>query len=171
MRAKARARLPAVLRAKVGGSDVVQDAYLAAFASLGEFEDRGEGSFARWLRGIVDHKVGDEVRRHAAAGKRDARRERRLTGSNAGSRIVASRQRSPSAEVVSGEQAAELRAAIESLPGEQAAILRLVHLDGLTIADAGARMGKAPSASRKLYGRALSRLTERMRGRAGSTAS
>src|SRR5215212_4877689 len=61
LRAKARARLPASLRGKVGASDVVQDAWLAAFLDLGAFEDRGDGSFAAWLRRILEHKVVDEV--------------------------------------------------------------------------------------------------------------
>ena len=100
-------------------------------------------------------------------GKRDARREVRLPSSTAGGGLAALGQRSPSAEVVAGEQAATLRAVIDSLPDEQAAILRHVHLDGVTIAEAGVRMGKAASAARKLYGRALTRLTEKMRGRAG----
>ena len=74
MRAKARRRLPSALCAKVGESDVIQDAYVAAFSSLGDFDDRGAGSFGRWLRQILDHKIADEVRRHGAAEKRDARR-------------------------------------------------------------------------------------------------
>ena len=171
MRAKARARLPAALRPKVGESDVVQDAYLAAFLALADFEDRGDGSFLRWIRGILDHKIADELRRHIDVGKRDARREVRLPRSTAGGGIAAQGQRSPSAEVVADEQAATLRAVIDSLPDEHATILRHVHLDGVTIAEAGTRMGKSASAARKLYGRALSRLTERLRGHAGSTAS
>ena len=58
----ARMRLPAALRGKVGESDVIQEAWLAAFLGLGGFEDRGDGSFARWLRGILDKKLADEVR-------------------------------------------------------------------------------------------------------------
>src|SRR5262245_36494023 len=78
LRAKVRARLPAPLRGKVGESDVIQEAYLAAFLGLSDFEGRGDGSFGRWLRGILDHKIADEVRRHVEAEMRDARREVRL---------------------------------------------------------------------------------------------
>ena len=67
LRAKARARLPKALRGKVAESDVIQEAWLAAYLALGKFEDRGDGSFGRWLRGIVEHKVREESHRHLGA--------------------------------------------------------------------------------------------------------
>jgi RNA polymerase sigma-70 factor (ECF subfamily) len=164
LRAKARARLPAALRAKVGESDVVQDAWLAAFAALGKFEDRGDGSFGRWLRGIVEHKVREEAHRHLDAAKRDARRDARLLTDEARS-IPSPDQPSPSEAAMAGESAAELRRAIESLPEDHATVLRLVYLDGLTLVEAGERMGRSADAVRKTYGRALTRLAEKVRGR------
>src|SRR5262245_37532241 len=81
LRAKARAKLPSSLRGRVAESDVVQDAYLAAFLAIGDFEDRGDGSFAAWLRTILERRLMNEVRDGVAAAKRDARREVRiLTG-------------------------------------------------------------------------------------------
>src|SRR5262245_48019862 len=75
LRARVRRRLPRLLRGKVGAYDVRQEAWRAAHVALADFEDRGEGSFARWLNGIVEHKVLDELRRHVDADMRDARRE------------------------------------------------------------------------------------------------
>src|SRR5262245_55692459 len=75
LRAHAAGRLPPAMRAKVGASDVVQDAWVGALASLADFEDRGPGSFAAWLRRILEFKAVDEVRRHVEAASRDARRE------------------------------------------------------------------------------------------------
>ena len=164
LRAKARARLPAALRGKVGESDVVQEAWLAAFVALGKFEDRGEGSFGRWIRGIVEHKVREQADHHLGAAKRDARRAARLLTDEARS-IPSPDQPSPSEVAMAGESAAELRSVIESLPEDHAAVLRLVYLDGLTLAQAGERMGRSADAVRKTYGRALTRLAEKMRGR------
>ena len=161
LRAKARARLPAALRAKVGASDVVQDAYLAAFMGLGEFEDRGDGSFGRWLRRILENKIADEVRRHAGTSKRDARREMRLATGAAGLVPEPSRP-TPSAEVGAGEEATRLGTVVDSLPEDYGAVIRLVHLEGRTLADAGARMGRSPDAVRMLYGRAMDRLADRL---------
>src|SRR5262245_59159359 len=78
LRAQVRRKLPNALRAKVGESDIIQEAYLAAFLRVTQFEDRGSGSFERWLRGILDHKLLDEVRRHMEAERRAVRRETRI---------------------------------------------------------------------------------------------
>jgi RNA polymerase sigma-70 factor (ECF subfamily) len=161
--AKARARLPASLRGKVGASDVVQDAWLAAFLDVGKFEDRGDGSFAAWLRTILERRVADEVRRHAGARKRDARREVRLA-TEAARLEPDRRQATPSVEVRDAEESARLRAVVDSLSDDYAAVIRLVHREGLTLVEAGARMGRTPDATRMLYNRAMDRLADRMGG-------
>ena len=157
LRAAARSRLPPALRGKVGESDVIQEAYLAAFLRLGELEDRGDGSFRRWLRQILEHKVVDEVRRHVGAGSRDVRREIRL-GTRAESQAGAGDQTSPSMQVANAEETAAVRRAVEELPSAYAEVVRWVHQEGLTLVEAGARMGRSAEAVRKLYGRALARL-------------
>lgn len=168
MRAKARRRLPAALRAKVGESDVVQDAYVAAFACLGEFRDQGPGSFGRWLRRILDRKIADEVRRHVGAEKRDVRREQPLPTS-ADVAPPAAGFRSLASEVVAAEDDARLRAAIEHLPSDYRAAIRWVHEENLPLIEAGARMGRSADAVRKLYGRALALLADRLDRGAGAS--
>ena len=162
LREAARRGLPASVRGKVGPSDVVQDAYLAAFLDLGDFEDRGDGSFARWLRQILEHKLLNEVRRHAGVAKRDARREVRLaTGTGGAAGAPTSGEPSPSAEVAAAEESAALRAHVESMSDDDRTVIRLVHDEGLTFVDAAGRMGRTPDAVRKLYGRALDRVADR----------
>jgi RNA polymerase sigma-70 factor (ECF subfamily) len=158
LRASVRQRMPAAMRAKVGESDVLQEAWLAAFMSLGKFEDRGDGSFAAWLRRILDRKLVDEVRRHTDAAMRDARREERLA-TDAG--VAEPDQPSPSGEVAAAEQSARIRAVVDALPSDYAVVIRLIHQDGLTLVEAGERMGRSADAVRKLYGRAMECLAER----------
>jgi RNA polymerase sigma-70 factor (ECF subfamily) len=161
LRAKARARLPAAVRGKVGASDVVQEAWISAFLGLGQFEDAGDGSFGRWLRKIVERKVSDEVRRHARVKKRSASREVRFA--TEAERLEPDRDEpTPSQVLGSAERAAAVRALVDGLAGDHATVLRLVHEEGLTLVEAGRRMGKSPDATRMLYGRALSRLASRM---------
>ena len=159
MRAQVRRKLPGELQAKVGASDVIQEAYLAAFLRLTQFEDRGDGSFARWVRGILDHKLLDEVRRHGEAQKRAAARETRIRTRDE-SPGFAEPRRTPSEEAVAAEDTNLLRAKLEGLPEHHRTILRLVHDEGLTLVDAGARMGRTPDAARMLYGRAVAKLTK-----------
>jgi RNA polymerase sigma-70 factor (ECF subfamily) len=163
LRAKARAGLPSALRGKVGASDVVQEAWLAAFLALGDFEDRGDGSFGRWLRGIVAHRVADEIERHLEASKRDVRREQRMrTGSVDGFGPVPD-QTSPSQAAVADEERRVLRDAFAALPEDYAAVLRHVHIEGLTLVETGVRMGRSADAIRKLYGRATVAMAARLR--------
>jgi RNA polymerase sigma-70 factor (ECF subfamily) len=164
LRARVRRRLPRALRGKVGASDVIQDAWLAAHVALGEFEDRGDGSFARWLNGILEHKAKDAARRHLGADMRDARREAPLPTSATQAGVTAG-DPSPSAAAAGEERDAMLRAQIDRLPADHRTILRLVHDEGLTLAAAGERMGRSGDAARKLYGRALAGLTDLLAGR------
>jgi RNA polymerase sigma-70 factor (ECF subfamily) len=164
LRAKARAGLPPALSGKVGASDVVQEAWLSAFLALGDFEDRGDGSFGRWLRGIVAHRVAHEIERHIGAEKRDVRREERIRTGSVDGVGAAPDQPTPSEEAVSAEEEAALHAALADLPDDYATVVRLVHVEGLKLADAGARMGRSADAARKLYGRALEAMADRLGG-------
>jgi RNA polymerase sigma-70 factor (ECF subfamily) len=159
LRAQVRRKLPGELQAKVGASDVIQEAYIAAFLRLTQFEDRGDGSFARWMRGILDHKLLDEVRRHAAAQKRAAARETRIRTRDE-KPDFAEQRRTPSEDAAAAEDADRLRSKLDLLPEHHRAILRLVHDEGLSLVDAGARMGRTPDAARMLYGRAVAKLTK-----------
>jgi RNA polymerase sigma-70 factor (ECF subfamily) len=161
LRAKAQARLPAAVRGKVGASDVVQEAWLSAFLALGDFKEAGGGSFAAWVRRIVERKVSDEVRRHARVKKRSAQREVRFA-TKAQHLEPDPLQATPSQVVGDAERSAALRAAVAGLDPDHAAVIRLVHEEGLTLVDAGRRMGRSPDATRMLYGRAMQRLAERL---------
>lgn len=162
MRAAAQRGLPASVRGKVGPSDVVQDAWLAAFHDLSEFEDR-EGSFARWLRQVLEHKLLNAVRHHAGAARRDARRDVRIptqTGAAAGA--PTSGDPSPSAEVAAAEELSAVRALVATLAPDDRTVLRLVHEEACSFVDAATRMGRSPDAVRMLYGRALERLADKL---------
>jgi DNA-directed RNA polymerase specialized sigma24 family protein len=58
-----------------------------------------------------------------------------------------------------------LLAAIDALPSHYAVLLRLVHVDGLTLVEASSRLGRTANSTCKLYGRALERLAAAMTGR------
>jgi RNA polymerase sigma-70 factor (ECF subfamily) len=163
LRAKAQARLPASLRGRVGASDVVQEAWLAAFLGLGDFAEAGDGTYGRWMRKIVERKVSDEVRRHARVGKRSADREVRF--GTAAEHLEPDRtQATPSQAAGEAEASAALDAVIDELTPDHATVIRLVHQEGLTLVQAAARMGRSPDATRMLYGRAMHRLAGRLAG-------
>lgn len=163
LRTQVRRRMPPGVRRKVADSDVLQEAYVAAFLSLGSFERQGDDAFRAWLGRILEHKILDEVRRWFGTSMRDARRDQTLAGEDAVPEVSAS-DPSPSMQAMAAEERAALWRAVADLPDDYATIVRLVHQAGLTLTEAGARMGRSGDAARKLYGRAVARLADGLLG-------
>jgi len=166
LRVRLRRRMAPGLRLKSDESDVIQEAYMTAYLRLADFQDRGEGSFARWLSGIVDNKLREEIRRHFGAEKRDVRREQRTEGAN-GPGKATSGQGTPSGVAMANEETLLLVRAINGLPEDYRTVLHLLYEQGLPLKDAGERMNRSPDAVRMLYGRALAALGASMRRRDG----
>lgn len=156
LRALVRRRLPDALRKKVGESDIIQDSYLVALKALPRFEPRGEGAFEAWLREIVARRIHEEIRRYAGTAKRNAALE-----------VTGDRRPEPAGRLPTASQAAigretldRIRRAMEDLPDAQREVVRLLHDEGLGLAEAADRVDRSPEAVRKLYSRALARLSE-----------
>ena len=62
-----RARMGSALRAVAEPEDVLQETWLAAHRALGGFEDRGPGSFTRWLCRIAENVLRGLADHHGAA--------------------------------------------------------------------------------------------------------
>lgn len=159
LRKYVRGKMPHSLRAKVGESDVIQSAYLAAFLNIADFEDRGDGSFARWVASILDHKLLDEMRRYMETDKRSIAREERLRTTSAAPPTRA-RGPTPSAAAIDAEERSQLEGAMHRLSPDHRTVLRLIHERGLTLEEAAAEMGRSSEAVRKLHARAVVALSE-----------
>jgi RNA polymerase sigma-70 factor (ECF subfamily) len=157
--AKVRGRLSPALLRKVSVSDVLQETRITAFRKCPAFEDRGAGAFAAWLFEIAEFEVRRVVRRYHGAAKRAAGREVSRNG-RAPTTAFAAKGPSPSEEAAASERRDDVLRALESLSDDHAEILRLTQFEGLSLGDAGARMGRSREAAKKLYGRALLCLTE-----------
>ena len=126
--------------------DVLQDAYVKAYKSIGGF--RRDSSFSTWLYAIVYRTSIDAIR------KRERRRE-------TGLHLVAER---PSTTPRAEERLIEissLEAALAELSPDQRAVLLLVDADGLTYEEAGEVLEVHPGtiASRLSRARAAVRTT------------
>src|SRR5262249_54576872 len=75
----------------------------------------------------------------------------------------------PSEVVGDAERAASVRALVDGLSEDHATVIRLVHQEGLTLVEAGRRMGRSPDATRMLYGRAMQRLASELPDDGGGT--
>ena len=159
--------LPARVQRRVSISDVVQEARVIAHRRLRDFAaGGGEGSFRNWVLRIVELKAREAVRRHAGTAKRAVGREV-TRGERADTAQFMGRDTSPSGAAIAAERAAQVREAMAALPPDYREILRLVKEECLTMRAAGERMGRSREAAKKLYGRALLRLTDVFRERGG----
>jgi RNA polymerase sigma-70 factor (ECF subfamily) len=157
------ARLPPAVRRRVSVADVIQETYVAAFDKREDFQDRGEGAFGPWLRGIAEHRLKKAVRRHAGTHKRAVGREV-TRGARPDTHCFAGVGKSPSVAAMSAEEVARIRAARETLPADYRQVIELILEQGLTLREAAECMGRSREATKKLYGRAMVRLRKTISG-------
>jgi RNA polymerase sigma-70 factor (ECF subfamily) len=146
---------------KVDPSDVVQTALVAAVEGLAAFRGQTIQEWQAWIIAIVRNEAR-QVRRHWRRQRRDVECEQPLPdGSEAGPRLAAT-ESSPSFNAMRRERASRLLIAISKLGPQDQKIIELRHFAGLSHEETAARMGKSPAAVRKLWGRALARLREKL---------
>jgi len=137
-------RVHRYLLARCGGNvalaeELTQQTFVEAVRRRDRFDGRSEA--VTWLIAIARNKLVDHYRRHA----REARRHERLVA----------------AHVSHGDRswrASELRervsAALDRLPGDQRLALLFRHLDGLSVREVAAAIGRSEKATESLLARA-----------------
>jgi RNA polymerase sigma-70 factor (ECF subfamily) len=159
----ARLHLPPGLRSKLDPSDVVQQTLLKAHANRAQF--RGPGpELAGWLRRILANTLADAAREFGAA-KRDLALEQSLEAAlrQSSARLEGFLQpaaSSPSEHAVREEALLGLAAALAELPDDQRAAVELHHLQGCSVAEVAAHLGRTEAAVAGLLRRGLKRLRE-----------
>lgn len=161
--ARHRGRLLAFLRSymeprlarAVDPEDVAQEALLQASRSLDRFEDRGPGSFYRWIVGIAKFKVSER-------GRAERAKKRAAVGPLDGEPVAD--DTSPPDRAVRAEGGERLRRALASIPGDQAEAVRMRYLEGCTVEETAERMSRTEAAVKALVCRALDGLADRLNG-------
>lgn len=150
-----RVRLGRELRSREESRDLLQETYLAAHQAFSRFEDRGPGSFVRWLCQIAENQIRTRAEYHGAK-KRLAPQDLarvsqvmdRLEADDDGALTLAGRN----------EQRARLAAALTELPKDEREALLMRHFEGREIAEIAERTGTSPTSVRRRIGRATVRL-------------
>jgi len=156
----AKENLDADLQAKLGASDVVQEAFLEAHRDFSCFHGWTEAEMLAWLRCILLHNLANMTRHYRQTGKCHVSREVNLGGvpledlAGPGSK----EGKSPSSQAQARERDETLKRALARLPEEYQEIIRLRNYERLSFAEAGQRMGRSGEAARKLWGRAIDHL-------------
>jgi RNA polymerase sigma-70 factor (ECF subfamily) len=103
--------------------DVAQDAFLSIWRSGARYE-RGRGSVRTWVLGIVHHRAIDALRRSFV------HERRRASDEGIEERLEADVR--TDAEAARRQEADAVRAALQTLPGEQVQVIELAYFGGFT---------------------------------------
>ncbi len=150
-----RAHLGPRLRTALESEDVLQSVVVDAFKALPDFQPRGPGSLRHYLHAMIVNKI------RARADYFDALRR---AGTQPLSDSAAAELPEPGGEPAyrDGERFERLERALRGLPPEMQQVVILRKVDGLPSKEAADLMGRSDAAVRKLYSRALARLTALM---------
>jgi len=146
-------RVPPDLSGVVDADDILQDAQVAACRNFALFEPRGPDAFYRWVGVIAMRRLRNEIKSHRAA-KRGGGRG--LGGGVREESVVAllelmgSPEQSPSQKAARIEAVSAVQEALEQLPAAYRQAVQLVYIDGLSVAQAAAAMGRSERAVHNL---------------------
>jgi RNA polymerase sigma-70 factor (ECF subfamily) len=158
------------LRQRVELSDVVQEALVEIVRQFPQFTGQTEAALVGWLRRLVGQKLADLARYHSRAKRAgdatalhlDAPWEGGLPGGDqaglSGGRLLdalALSQTSPSEAASKRELVVLLADALQNLPEDEAEVLWLYHVDGLSFESIGERLGVSRKVARGIWARGL----------------
>jgi RNA polymerase sigma factor (sigma-70 family) len=165
LRTYVRRNMDAALEQHESSADIVQSICREVLQSRGNFVHQGDAAFRQWLLQVALHKLIDR-RRFYRARTRDAGRHEPepATGFDLDELArLAGSLRSPSGEASMREELGQLASALDALSEADRAIIRMIHLEGLTHSDVGDRLGCTAPQSRGRLFLALARLSAHLR--------
>jgi len=154
------------LRRRHDPEDVIQDAFVAAFRTAGRYRFETLGVLEAWLRRVVENRVAD-LHRAVRTRKRDARREESLPPAATSSypdlaARLAATDSTPSRRAVRKETMAILLTSLARLPDDQRVAVRLRFLEGRSVSEVAAELGKSEDNVYSLTYRGLRSLRQRV---------
>jgi RNA polymerase sigma-70 factor (ECF subfamily) len=166
LRMLARTQQRRAYQAKVGASDMVQQAMLQAVQGLDGFRGQTEAEFRAWLRKILSHHLC-HLDRDMHRDKRDVRREQSMEQKLAKSSLrleglLAMEGPTPSQKVALGEHVLLVADAVERLPESQREAIRLHYLEGLKLSEVAERIDKSTGAVAGLLHRGMKTLRSQL---------
>ena len=163
----ARVQIGRRLQGKLDASDLVQETFLDAHRQIANFRGDSEGELLSWLRRILAGQVAMTLRRYVGGKGRDVNLERGIAAqieqsSRAMDGNLIGSHTTPSQHAARREQSVLLADALAHLSEDHREAIVLRHLEGLSLADTAARMGRSEDSVQKLYVRGLINLRRLM---------
>jgi RNA polymerase sigma-70 factor (ECF subfamily) len=140
------------LRSALQSEDVLQSVALEAFRALPGFEYRGDGSLRRFLHRLVLNKIRDRA---------DTFNAKKRKGSVPLTDELGAVLADSAAEPTYHDSGTfeRLERCLGRMSDEQRQVLLLRKVEGMSSKETAEHMGKSDDATRKLYTRALAKLT------------
>lgn len=154
-----------ILRNDAEAEDVLQQAYVEAFAHLDQFE--GRARFSTWLTRIVIHEALARVRRQGRFLQIDREGEEMDTSSA----TLRGASPSPEEQTFSGELKSLIEGAIEALPDLYRAVFVLRAVEGLSTAETAECMEISEDQVKTRLLRARAKLRVELEERAGGAVA
>lgn len=142
------------MRSLVAPEDLLQETFVEVFRQIREFEPQGRAAFVRWLIMVADGRLIQAIRRHSALKRGGARPA--LDAMAGGSsdipllEILDVDTHSPSRSVAGHEIEAAVQAALLRIKPEYRDAVRMRYIEGLSVSEVAARMGKTDWSVHKL---------------------
>lgn len=161
-------KMSADLKGRIEPADILQDTCIAAFQGITTFQPKSEHSFLRWLQTIAENRLRDTAR-NLNAQKRGGELEQvpAVVPSETGSmlnllEVISAGLSTPSLRVSREEGLRELRVQIAALPDDYRQAIELKDLQGNSVEETAAKMGRAVDEVRGLLFRGRKKLAEGM---------
>ncbi|HBE70853.1 MAG TPA: RNA polymerase subunit sigma-70 [Planctomycetaceae bacterium] len=153
------------LKGRLDAADVVQITFLEAQRDIGAFRGHHIEELLGWLRHILRNNVSSAHQRHLQTQKRSAKRE--VSNSPTDSRpaftdVAPAELTTPSQRMMRDEAAVYLANCLEEIPDTQREAIRLRYVEGCSLKEISAKMGKSEMAVAGLLKRGLQALRNRM---------
>lgn len=147
--------------------DLYQEAFLRLHRARHSYDSRRP--FRAWLFAIVHNLLNDALREHVRTPRTEPAEDGYLSLASANDETVetspldlAREARSPEDVACARESTRALGAALRALPDDEATVLILARLEGLSYDDIGLVIGRSASATKQLAYRGLKRVRAEM---------
>lgn len=156
------------LRAKIGASDLVQEALISFRTTIAQLRGGSDADLRAYMRQILLNRVANAGRRFRQAGKREVGLEISLdggaglngSGSGAAARQLVDRELTPGTRAIANERSEQVRAALSRLPQDYRSVIELRDLQDKPWEEVGVALGRSADAARQLWYRAIEELRQ-----------
>ena len=133
---------------------------------MAKFEPKSEHSFYRWLTVIAEHRILDAVKFQRRKKRGGEFRRQSTTGAGSNDSyadlvdLLADTAGTPSSQLAREENILAVRFAHASLPDDYRQVIRLHHLEGMTVVEVASQIDRPPDAVRGLLYRARKKMRD-----------